>query len=80
MKTKVARWGNSLALRIPSRLASSHHLIEGSDVEIVEDAGELRQRPIQSKNLRLGDLLSEITEENLHGEFDVGLIEGKESW
>ena len=80
MRTKVARWGNSLALRIPSRLASGHNLIEGSDIEIVEDAGELKLRPIQSKNLSLNDLLAGITQENLHGEFDIGLIEGKESW
>ena len=80
MKTKVARWGNSLALRIPSRLASSHHLSEGSDIEIIEDAGELILRPVQSKNHRLEDLLSAITENNLHAEFDAGQIEGKESW
>ena len=80
MKTKVARWGNSLALRIPSRLASSHHLIEGSDIEIIEDEGELKLRPIQSKNIELNDLLAGITDENLPREFDTGLIEGKESW
>jgi antitoxin MazE len=80
MKTKVARWGNSLALRIPSRLASSHHLSEGSDVEIVEDAGELKLRPIKPNRLILEDLLSGITEENLHAEFSTGHAEGKESW
>lgn len=58
MKANVARWGNSLALRIPSRLASSHHLIEGSGIEIFEDAGELKLRPIQSENLRRKDLRS----------------------
>ena len=80
MKTKVARWGNSLALRIPSRLASSHRLAEGSDIEIIEDAGELKLRPIKTKKPTLESLLALVKDENLHGEFETGLVEGKESW
>ena len=80
MKTKVARWGNSLALRIPSRLAMSHQLSEGSDIEIIEDEGDLKLRPIRSKDLKLEDLLAAITEGNFHGEFETGTVEGKESW
>jgi antitoxin MazE len=80
MKTKIARWGNCLALRIPSRLAMSHQLNEGSGVEIIEDNGELRLRPLISENLKLGDLLAGITEDNLHGEIETGTVEGKESW
>lgn len=80
MKTKIARWGNSLALRIPSRLAQSHHLQEGTDVEILEEAGELKVRPIQPDKLDLGQLLAGITRKNLHGEEDSGNPAGKELW
>jgi antitoxin component of MazEF toxin-antitoxin module len=61
-------------------LASSHQLTEGSDVEIIEDEGELKLRPIRSRDLRLEDLLSGITADNLHGEFETGTVEGKETW
>ena len=80
MKTKIAPWGNCLALRIPSRLAMSHQLNEGSEIEIIEDDGELRLRPLISENLKLDDLLAGITEDNRHGEIETGTIEGKESW
>jgi len=80
MKTKVARWGNSLALRIPSRLASSYRLAEGSHIEIIEDEGELKLRPIESKKPTLESLLARVKDENLHGEFETGLVEGTESW
>lgn len=80
MKTKISKWGNSLALRIPSRLAASHHLAEGSDIEIVEDADGLKLCPIPAKTFSLDELLAGITEETIHGEFDTGLIEGKEHW
>ncbi len=80
MKTKVARWGNSLALRIPKHLAESHHLFEGTDLEIIEDEGEIRIRPVQPTKYRLADLLNDVTPENLHGEYLVGDPKGKEVW
>ena len=79
MKTKVARWGNSLALRIPRKMASSHQLDEGSDIEIIEDQGDIRIRPVARK-VSLDDLLKGIADENLHGEINTGTVQGKESW
>lgn len=79
MKTKVARWGNSLALRIPKKIASSYQLDEGSDVEIIEDQDDIRIRPVAGK-LSLDELLKGITHENLHGEVDTGTVQGKETW
>ena len=80
MKTKVARWGNSLALRIPSRLASSQRLTEGAEVEIVEEKGGLRLRAVQPARPKLEDLLSRITSENLHEAIEFDSPRGKESW
>lgn len=79
MKTKVAKWGNSLALRIPRELASSHRLEEGSSVEIIEENGGLRLRPV-AKRPSLEELLQGITKENLQEEFNVGTSRGKEVW
>lgn len=80
MKTKISRWGNSLALRLPRKLAASHNLEEGSSVEIVEDAGELKIRPVKEAKYGLDDLLAGITDENLHEEVKTGNAVGKESW
>ncbi len=80
MKTKGARWGNSLALRIPKQLAETHHLFEGSDLEIIDDEGEIRIRPVQPSKYRLADLLNDVIPENLHGEYLVDDPKGKEGW
>lgn len=80
MRTKISRWGNSLALRLPRKLADSHHLEEGSSIEIIEDSGELRLRPVKEEEYGLDDLLAGITEENRHEEVKIGSAAGKESW
>lgn len=80
MKTKVRRWGNSLGLRIPARLASSHRITEGSDIEIIEDGSELRLRPLEPEGYTLSELLKGVTEENLHHEVLTDRPKGKELW
>jgi antitoxin MazE len=80
MKTKISRWGNSLALRIPIKLAASYHLEEGVDVEISEEEGGLKLRPLIRGNVSLEALLAEVTSENLHSEVDTGESQGKEIW
>lgn len=34
MTTQVARWGNSLAIRLPKQVAEETGLIEGADVDV----------------------------------------------
>lgn len=80
MKTKISRWGNSLALRIPSKLATTHHLDEGVSVEITEEEGGLKLRPLDGDKVSLEKMLAEVTKENLHGEVDTGESQGKEIW
>lgn len=64
METQVARWGNSLALRIPKALAERLGMVEGRAVELSIEADGLlvRPRPQQST---LEELLARITPENL---------------
>ncbi|MEZ5275200.1 MAG: AbrB/MazE/SpoVT family DNA-binding domain-containing protein [Opitutaceae bacterium] len=80
MKTKVARWGNSLALRLPKKMAVSQGLSEGSDVEVVESGDGLVLRPIVSKTYRLSDLLAAVNEDNRHDEYQTGPAKGGEVW
>jgi len=80
MKTKVSRWGNSLALRLPKHLTTSYHISEGSDVEIVEEAQGILVKPVARKEFKLNDLLKGISKNNLHHEIDSAGPQGKEIW
>ncbi|TLU81897.1 MAG: AbrB/MazE/SpoVT family DNA-binding domain-containing protein [Chlorobium sp.] len=80
MLTKVQKWGNSLALRIPKTYALEAKLENDSDVDISMVEGQLVIRPIVTINPDLAHLLSGITENNLHNEFDTGEVVGNENW
>jgi antitoxin MazE len=77
MKSRVAQWGNSLAVRIPRAHARKLGLVPGSPVEldVRQDALVVRKRAY-----RLDELLGQITEENLHGDIDTGPPQGREIW
>ena len=40
MRLKVAKWGNSLAVRLPAKLVSELGLSEGDEIEIVRASRE----------------------------------------
>lgn len=49
MKVHLAKWGNSLAVRIPGECARQAHIKAGDALEIeVTATGELRLRPVAS--------------------------------
>ncbi len=80
MRTKVARWGNSLALRLPKHLTTTYHISEGSHVEIVEEAQGLLVKPLSGRKFQLDDLLKGISKNNLHTEIESAGPQGKEIW
>jgi antitoxin MazE len=69
MQTHIARWGNSLALRIPRPIADRLGLDEGGTVELSVEEGHLLVRP-RWPEPRLDELLAGITPENLPSSFD----------
>jgi antitoxin MazE len=80
MLTKVQKWGNSLALRIPKTWALEARLENTSEVEIALVEGKLVITPVLTVREELAHLLSGVTEENLHNECDTGDAAGKENW
>jgi antitoxin MazE len=80
MKTRVQKWGNSLALRIPKAFATEVGLVENASVDLSVRGGRLVVQVEADKRLRLEDLLREITDDNLHGEWQTGPASGKEVW
>jgi antitoxin MazE len=80
MKTRVQKWGNSLALRIPKSFAAEARLREDSPVELSLVEGRLIVQALGEESLTLDELLQGVTEQNLHGEWDTGPAVGKEVW
>lgn len=80
MTTRVQKWGNSLALRIPKPFAEEAGLELDSIVDISVKDGVLviKQTPKQKKSLK--ELIAEITEENRHEEAEWGDPVGGEIW
>lgn len=80
MVATVAKWGNSLAIRLPQHLVKEIHLTEGAEVDIVVIDGNLVIKPKIRKRYSLDDLISAITPENLHTEVENGIAVGNEAW
>jgi antitoxin MazE len=80
MKTRVQKWGNSLALRIPKSFAAEVQLNENTPVELSLVDGKLVIQPLVPRTPTLNELLKKVTDENLHGEWDTGPAVGKEVW
>ena len=78
VETTVQKWGNSLAVRIPSAFAERVAIQQGSEIELnVVNDREISLIP-KKKVPKLEELLAEITPENRHAEINFG-IEGNES-
>jgi antitoxin MazE len=80
MTTRIQKWGNSLAVRIPSAFAREVGLQQGAAVEVSLRQGKIILEPLKEPPLTLDQLLEGVTEENLHHEVDTGPSVGEEAW
>jgi antitoxin MazE len=74
---RVFKAGNSLAIRIPSAIAKTIDLEDGSPIEMAVGNGVLWVR--KGTTLKLSGLIDQISPENTHGEQFSDLV-GKERW
>ena len=79
MNIKIAKWGNSLGIRIPKQIADDTQLTEGDEIEIAAVDNQIVITPCKPK-YTLDWLLEGMDEENLHGEVDWGKPVGREPW
>jgi antitoxin MazE len=79
MLTKIQRWGNSLALRIPKEFALDAQLESNSFVEISLVDGQIIM-PIVAQSWTLEELLTGINKSNIHYKVDSGSAIGNEAW
>jgi antitoxin MazE len=80
MRTRIQKWGNSLALRIPKPFADEAGLQQDAPVEVSLVDGKLVITPDAPAKFTLEGLLSQVTDENLHGETNTGPAIGNEAW
>ena len=80
MQTKIKKWGNSLALRIPKLFALDANLKLNKLVDLSINKHSIIITPISEKEYSLEKLLEGVSKNNLHGEFDTGAAVGKEIW
>ncbi|MBW4555653.1 MAG: AbrB/MazE/SpoVT family DNA-binding domain-containing protein [Trichormus sp. ATA11-4-KO1] len=76
----VAKWGNSLAIRIPKLVAEQTHITEGTDVNISVEGNTIIVTPQTRKKYTLDELLEGMTPDNFHPEFETGNAVGSEDW
>lgn len=79
MVTKIQKWGNSLALRIPKSFAAEARVGTGSPVDLNLRDGCLVISPVKTKKYRLNNLLDGVSKRNLHGEVNSGASVGREA-
>ena len=80
MRTKVLRWGNSLAVRIPRSFAQEVGLMADSPVDMHVTDGALVVTRAPAASLTLEELLEGVTPDNVHGVVDAGPPQGDEVW
>ena len=77
--TQIAKWGNSLGLRLPKSVALEAQVGEGDTVDVSVKNGAIvirPNRPVYS----LEQLVAKITPRNRHKESDWGTPVGDEAW
>lgn len=77
MQSHIAKWGNSLGIRIPLLLVKQMGITEGTSVDLVVEDNQL---VIRKQNYCLETLLLQVNQENIHNEIDCGAAKGREEW
>jgi antitoxin MazE len=80
MKTRVHKWGNSLALRIPKPYATEVGLEPDALVELSVSEGRLVVRPLSEPPYSLDQLLAQLAEHHAHSPVHAEPAVGNESW
>ena len=82
MSTKVQKWGNSLAVRIPESVIEDVGFKAGREVVVrsERDTVVISPKPAKKKRRTLAELVARIRPVNLHGEIDWGKPVGREIW
>jgi len=80
-RLKIQKWGNDLGINIPEVIANGLSLKEGLYVNLYDKGSRIIIEPVKTNvSYCLNDMLSEITEDNIHHCIDSGMPTGNEIW
>lgn len=80
MTAVVAKWGNSLAIRIPKSIAEQAQVSEGTGITFNVEGNSIVITPQIRKKYTLDELLEGMTPDQFHPEFETGNAVGNEDW
>ena len=78
MKTKIRKWGNSLAVRIPQPLVKEAHVAYGTPVDLTVEDNRIVIEAEAQPEYSLDELVEEIDAENVHAEVNTGSAVGND--
>lgn len=76
MPAKVKKWGDSMAVLIPSHFAKTRKISVGTVIDL-ESVRVVRPKP---RRYRLAELMAGFKRRHRHGEWDPGGAVGNEIW
>jgi antitoxin MazE len=78
MSTKIQKWGNSLAVRIPKTYVDALKIEEGTDVKMKIVKNKLIVSKKKRQEIKLRELLNKVSDKNLHKEVVFSKLRDKE--
>jgi antitoxin MazE len=80
MISRILKWGNSLAVRIPKAFADELNVAENASIQMMLEEDAIRIAPVREKEWTLGALLAGVRDDNIHEEWETDRPVGKEEW
>lgn len=80
MTTKIQKWGNSLAVRLPKNIARAFSFKAGTPVVIKHDLRGIIVSPKNDAEPTLEEMIAQIDPKNLPEKIDWGKPVGNEIW
>ena len=78
VKTRIAKWGNSLAIRIPKPVAKEVRVGPGDFIAVNPVNGRIELQPDSKRVLTLQRFVAQITPENRYAAIETGQARSKE--
>lgn len=68
MTTTAQKWGGSIGVRIPKKLAEKYGVINGTQIQVSDDGEGILIKPVENE-FTLEELLAQCEGDNPHNEF-----------
>ncbi|WP_447985450.1 AbrB/MazE/SpoVT family DNA-binding domain-containing protein [Nitrospira sp. Nam74] len=78
MESRLKKWGNSIAVRLPMSMVKKCQLSENQRIDISCHGGRIVIEPVSFSRYHFDVLVRQITAENRHDPVDFGCPLGRE--